>query len=328
LARLELAEKLAERGVSALALDMVPRITRAQAMDVLSSQATLAGYKAVLLAADTLGRICPLMMTAAGTLRPAQALIIGAGVAGLQAIATAKRLGAVVTAVDVRPSVQEQIESLGARFVAMEVSHEAETSGGYARDLGEDFYREEQEIIAPVLKTADMLISTAQIPGRVAPLLVTAAMVEQMKPGSVIVDLAAPSGGNCAVTEADQRVECAGVTVLGPTNLPSALPVHASQMFSQNLAALLGELLDDQGRLDLSADNEILHGMLITRGGEVVHPKVRDAMGLGELLPEQVPDTGPAEAVAAPPAQEPARTDGLAGPPEEKPEHGTDEVTT
>jgi len=276
------AERLAGAGVSALALELVPRITRAQSMDVLSSQATIAGYKAVLHAADTLGRMCPLMMTAAGTLKPAAALIIGAGVAGLQAIATAKRLGAVVTAIDVRPAVREQVESLGAKFIPMEVRHEAETAGGYAADLGEEFYKGEQEVVFPYSAAAHMIITTALIPGRPAPKLITQEMVEAMKPGSVIVDLAAVAGGNCTLTRPDERVEHNGVVILGPTNLPAAVPEHASLMFSNNVAELLGEISDEEGKLNLDRDNEIVAGCLVTHGGAVAHPRVREALGLAE----------------------------------------------
>jgi len=277
LTRHELIGKLADAGLTGFSLDCIPRITRAQTMDVLSSQATVAGYAAVLEAARAMRKMVPMMMTAAGTIKPARALIIGAGVAGLQAIATAKRLGAVVTVIDVRPAVAEQVESLGARFVPMEVSHEAETAGGYAADLGEDFYRKEQEIIAPHTASADMVITTAMIPGRAAPILITGKMVEQMKPGSVIVDLAAVMGGNCALSMPDRPVVSHEVTILAPTNLAGELPVHASEMFSANVAAFLGELVSD-GRLHIDVDNEIVSATLITRDGKVVHEATRKAM--------------------------------------------------
>ena len=218
----ELAGRLAQAGVTSFSLDLMPRITRAQSMDVLSSMAPSAGYQAVLMAADALPEMMPMMMTAAGTIQPAKALVIGAGVAGLQAIATARRLGAVVKAVDVRPAVQEQVESLGARFVSMEVKTEkTETAGGYAADLGEEVYRRQQEILAPHVEESSIVITTALVPGREAPRLITEAMVESMKPGSVIVDLAAPAGGNCALTEPGERVVKHGVTIFGPLNLPS-----------------------------------------------------------------------------------------------------------
>ena len=266
----ELIAKLAAGGVTSFALDQMPRITRAQSMDVLSSMSTIAGYKAVLLAADTMVRMCPMMMTAAGTVKPADALIIGAGVAGLQAIATAKRIGAVVMAVDVRPAVKEQVESIGARFIPMEVDHSAEDAGGYATDLGEQFYKSEQEIIAPYAKRADMIITTALIPNRRAPILITKQMVESMKGGSVIVDLAAGSGGNCSLTEADQKVVHNGVAILGPTNLPASVPYHASQMFSRNVATFIKELITEDGELKIDMENEVITGTMVTHEGKVL----------------------------------------------------------
>ena len=275
----DLVRKLADANVTSFALEMIPRITRAQSMDVLSSMATIAGYKAVLLAADTMAKLCPMMMTAAGTIRPANALVIGAGVAGLQAIATAKRLGAVVTAIDVRPAVKEQVESLGARFIPMEVQHAAEDAGGYAKDLGEAFYRGEQEIIAPFARNADMLITTALIPGRAAPVLITEKMVEAMKPGSVIVDLAASAGGNCALSRPGETVEHKGVRILGPVNLPAAMPVHASQMFARNVAAFIKEFINDEGQIALDVENEVVKGSLITHQGRIVHEAAQKAAG-------------------------------------------------
>ena len=264
-----LVAELARRGITSFALDTVPRITRAQSMDILSSMSTIAGYKAALLAAGELAKMLPMMMTAAGTIRPASALVIGAGVAGLQAIATVKRLGAVVTGVDVRPAVQEQVESLGAKFVAMAVEHAAEDAGGYASDLGAEFYRREQEILAPHVKQADAVIATALIPGRPAPVLITREMVEQMKAGSVIVDLAAGAGGNCTLAKPDQRVRHEGVTILGPTNLPASLPIHASLMFARNVATFLKELIVE-GEIKIDMDNEVIRGTLITHEGKVV----------------------------------------------------------
>ncbi|MDP6635614.1 MAG: NAD(P) transhydrogenase subunit alpha [Phycisphaerae bacterium] len=264
----ELAGQLASGGVTSFALDSMPRITRAQAMDVLSSQSTVAGYRAVLLAAGAMGVMAPMMMTAAGTIRPANALVIGAGVAGLQAIATAKRLGAVVTAVDVRPAAREQVESLGAKFIPMEVDHGAEDSGGYAADLGADFYRAEQEIIAPFTKKAHFIITTAMIPGRPAPVLITEQMVSNMKPGAVIVDLAAPAGGNCQVSRPGETIQRNNVTIHAPLNLPSDIPVDASSMFSSNLAAFIGELLDEDGELNIDLENEIIKGTLVTHEGQ------------------------------------------------------------
>ncbi|MDP6546876.1 MAG: Re/Si-specific NAD(P)(+) transhydrogenase subunit alpha [Phycisphaerae bacterium] len=263
----ELVGQLAEAGVTSFALDTVPRISRAQSMDVLSSQSTVAGYRAVVLAVSSLGTMTPMMMTAAGTLRPAGALVIGAGVAGLQAIATAKRLGAVVTAVDVRPVAREEVESLGAKFVPMEVDHSAQDPGGYATDLGEEFYQAEQEIIAPFSKKADFIISTALIPGRPAPVLITEQMVDDMKGGSVIVDLAAAAGGNCALSNPGQTTEHNGVTIHAPLNLPSDIPVDASEMFSSNVAAFINELLSDEGEISIDMENEIIKGTLVTHEG-------------------------------------------------------------
>jgi len=264
-------EGLAEAGVTSFSLDAVPRISRAQSMDVLSSMGTIAGHKAVLMAADAMPKMCPMLMTAAGTIRPARALIVGAGVAGLQAIATAKRLGAVVTGVDVRPAVKEQIESLGARFVALEADHDAQDAGGYAKDLGETFYKREQEILAPHVAQSDMVITTAMVPGRPAPVLITADMVARMKGGSVIVDLAAPAGGNCTLSRHDEKVLCEGVTIFAPTNLPSAMPLHASQMFSHNVWAFLTELLDEEGNVHIDMENEIIAATLVTHEGRAVH---------------------------------------------------------
>ncbi len=265
-------EKLAAAGVTAFAMELVPRITRAQSLDALSSMSTIAGYKAVLIAADALKKMMPMMMTAAGTIQPCSFLVIGAGVAGLQAVATARRLGATVKAVDTRPAVKEQVESLGAKFIHLEVpNHKAETSGGYARDLGEEFYRHEQETIAPHLKDADAVITTALIPNRRAPLLITEAMVNSMQAGSVIVDLAIGAGGNCALSKADQRVETAHVTIFAPSNLPSMVSVHASQMVARNMQAFLAELVKD-GQIKLDMDNEVLRAMLVTDGGAVKWP--------------------------------------------------------
>ena len=266
----DLIEQLAAAGVTSFALDAMPRITRAQAMDVLSSQSTVAGYRAVLLAAESLSVMTPMLMTAAGTIRPANALVIGAGVAGLQAVATARRLGAVVTAVDVRPAAREQVESLGAKFIPMEVDHSAQDAGGYAADLGEDFYRAEQDIIAPATKKADFIITTALIPNRPAPTLITEQMVAEMKPGAVIVDLAAPGGGNCSPSRPGETVICNNVTIHAPLNLPSEVPVDASKMFSSNVAAFIGELLNDAGELNIDMKNEIVKGTLITREGKTL----------------------------------------------------------
>jgi len=260
--------QLAERGVTGLALELVPRITRAQSMDVLSSQATVAGYKAVLLGAAALAKFLPMLTTAAGTIPPSRCLVLGAGVAGLQAIATARRLGAQVTAFDVRPATREQVESLGAKFLAVE-GVTAEGAGGYAAELAEEQHRRELEALAKHVKDVDLVVTTAAIPGRRAPILITEEMVRGMRPGSVIVDVAAETGGNCALTRPGETVEVGGVTILGPVNLPSTLPLHASQMLSRNVATLLQHLVKD-GRLAIDAADEIAGAMTVTRGGEVV----------------------------------------------------------
>jgi NAD(P) transhydrogenase subunit alpha len=262
-------ESLAARRISALAMELVPRITRAQSMDALSSQSTIAGYRAVLLGASELPRILPMLTTAAGTLSPAKAFILGAGVAGLQAIATARRLGAVVSAFDVRPAVREQVRSLGATFVEAEaVGAEAEGKGGYARELGDEQQRRVLDAVAKHIRDMDLVISTAQIPGRPAPRLITAAMVASMRPGSVIVDLAAETGGNCELTRAGERVEAHGVTILGPVNLPADQPFHASQMYSRNLFTLVQHLTKD-GALAVDPADEITGAMAVTYGGEI-----------------------------------------------------------
>jgi NAD(P) transhydrogenase subunit alpha len=270
---------LAGSGAAALALELVPRITRAQSMDALSSMATIAGYKAVLLAADALPRLFPMLMTAAGTVAPAHVLVIGAGVAGLQAIATARRLGAVVEAYDIRPAVKEQIESLGARFVELPIeAGEAQDAGGYAKAMGEDFYRRQRELLAKVVAQSDVVISTAAVPGKRAPVLVTAAMVDGMAPGSVVLDLAAEQGGNCELTRPGETVVRAGVSVLGPLNIASSVPYHASQMLAKNFANLLA-LFVKKGELALEVDDEIVRETLVCRGGQLTSARVRDALG-------------------------------------------------
>ncbi len=278
---------LAKKNVLAFSLELVPRITRAQSMDVLSSQATIAGYKAVLLAANISPRMFPMFMTAAGTITPAHVFVIGAGVAGLQAIATAKRLGAVVKAYDVRPAVKEQIESLGGKFVEMELeAGAAEDKGGYAKEMGDEFIRKQRELMARVVAESHVVITTAAIPGKQSPVLVTADMVGGMMPGSVIVDLAAERGGNCELTKADETVVAGGVTVVGPANLPSTVPFHASQMFARNLVTFLKELTQD-GALALDMENEVHSETLLTRDGEVVSARVRELLGLPELAPAE-----------------------------------------
>jgi NAD(P) transhydrogenase subunit alpha len=270
---------LAGRKVKAFAMELMPRISRAQSMDVLSSQATIAGYKAVLVAADITPRMFPMMMTAAGTISPAHVFVIGAGVAGLQAVATARRLGAVVQAYDVRPAVKEQIESLGGKFVQMELETEgAEDAGGYAKDMGEEFIRKQRELMARVVADSHAVITTAAIPGKKSPILITADMVKKMMPGSVIVDLAAERGGNCELTRADETVVENGVTILGPSNLPSAVPFHASQMYARNLVTFLEEMTKD-GELNIDMENEVLRDTLLTSDGGVVQPRIRELLG-------------------------------------------------
>lgn len=265
----DLLGHLAQRRVTAFSLELLPRITRAQAMDVLSSQATAAGYKAVLLAAETVPKFFPMLVTAAGTLSPARVLILGAGVAGLQAIATARRLGAIVSAFDVRAAVKEQVESLGAKFLAMEEKVEAEGAGGYAKELSEDQHRRELDFLARNVKDADVVITTAAIPGKRAPILVTRAAVEAMRPGSVIVDLAAETGGNCELTQVGKTVNHQGVTILGPVNLPATLPLHASQMYARNVTSFLNHIVKE-GTLQLDFTDEITKGTCVTHDGKVL----------------------------------------------------------
>ena len=274
------ARALAERGVNFLSMELMPRITRAQSMDALSSMATVSGYKAALLAADGLPRMFPMLMTAAGTVAPARVLVIGAGVAGLQAIATARRLGAVVSGYDIRAAVKEQIESLGARFIVLEVEAAgAEDKGGYAKAMTEEFYRRQRELMAGVLAQQNVVISTAAVPGRKAPILITREMVARMTPGSLIVDIAAERGGNCELTRPGETIVSGGVTIMGPLNLPSTIPYHASQMYAKNIATFLKYLIKD-GKLALNREDEIVRETLVTHAGEVVHPKVRELLGM------------------------------------------------
>jgi proton-translocating NAD(P)+ transhydrogenase subunit alpha len=260
-------DRLAARGVTAFAMESIPRITRAQSMDALSSQATVSGYKAVVLAADRLPRFLPMLMTAAGTVAPAKVLVIGAGVAGLQAIATARRLGAVVSGFDVRPAVKEQVESLGATFLELGVVGE-ETEGGYARELSAEEQQRQQEELEARIGDFDVVVTTALIPGRPAPKLIPGSAIESMQPGSVIVDLAAEAGGNTELTQPDEEVVHEGVTILGPTNLPSSMPYHASQLYARNVSALVQHLAPD-GELELDFDDEITAGACVTRKEEV-----------------------------------------------------------
>lgn len=277
------SSELAAAGVSFLAMELIPRITRAQSMDALSSMATVAGYQAVLLAATTLPKMFPMMMTAAGTITPAKVFILGAGVAGLQAIATARRLGAVVCAYDVRPAVKEQVESVGAKFVVLDVeANAAEDRGGYAKAMDEAFYRRQRELLTEVLRKQDVVITTAAVPGRKAPVLITAEMAGAMMPGSVIVDIAAERGGNCELTRPGETIVHRGVTILGPVNLASMVPRDASLMYASNITALL-RLLVQNGTLTLNLEDEIIRETLVAHGNKVVHPRVCEILGLASV---------------------------------------------
>jgi NAD(P) transhydrogenase subunit alpha len=273
----DLVKRLAEKQVTAFSMDAIPRIARAQMMDALSSQSTVAGYKAVLLAASSLPKFFPMMTTAAGTIAPAKVLVLGAGVAGLQAIATARRLGAVVEAFDVRPAVKEQVQSLGAKFVEMEIQEQTEDTSGYARQVSEDTHRRELELIQKHAREADIVISTALVPGSRAPILITEAAVKEMRTGSVVVDLAAEAGGNCELTEPGQTVVKNGVTIHGPLNVPSSMPLHASQMYSRNLYNLL-RLLTKDGQINLDFNDDIVKGCCITHEGQILHGPTRAAV--------------------------------------------------
>ena len=268
---------LVEAGVTSFSLDAIPRIARAQSMDVLSSMASLAGYKAAVIAADTLGKLFPMMMAASGTTPPAKGLVLGAGVAGLQAIATARRLGAVLSGYDVRPVVREQVESLGATFLEIELDEEAEDAGGYARELSEEARRKGQELVHSAVRDMDFVITTAAIPGRAAPRLIDAGMVRDMRPGAVIVDLAAETGGNCELTRPGETVVENGVTIVGPLNLPSSMPTHASQMYARNMLNFINHIVTD-GEIVIDTEDEITKGCLITRDGEIVHEATAAAM--------------------------------------------------
>ena len=279
----ETMRDLADRNVTSYALELLPRITRAQSMDVLSSQASIAGYKAVLSAAAHLPRMCPMMMTAAGTIAPARFFVLGAGVAGLQAIATAKRLGAVVWSYDVRPAVKEEVLSLGAKFLEIELVKSGDNqSGGYAQEMDEEFYRRQRQAMMEVIQESDVIITTAAIPGRKAPVLVTAEMVEHMPNGSIIVDLAAETGGNCVLTRPREIIVKHGVTIDGTINVPTTVPYHSSQMYGRNLTTFLLHLLKDDAS-DGKSDDEILRETIVTHGGEIVNARVRDALGLPSL---------------------------------------------
>jgi NAD(P) transhydrogenase subunit alpha len=276
---------LARAGVSFLSMELMPRITRAQSMDALSSMATIAGYRAVLMAAMALPKIFPMLMTAAGTVTAARAFILGAGVAGLQAIATARRLGALVSAYDVRSAVKEQIESLGGKFVVLNIEGAAaEGTGGYAKAMGEDFYKRQRELLTEVLREQDVVITTAAVPGKKAPILVTKEMASAMAPGSVIVDIAAERGGNCELTRPGETVMHQGITILGPLNVPSTIPYHASQMYASNIVSFL-KLMVQKGEFKLNREDEIIRETLVTHGNEVVQARVVEALGLSPAAP-------------------------------------------
>jgi len=280
-------QDLASRGVTSFSVELMPRITRAQSMDALSAMATIAGYKAVLLAADTLPRFFPMLTTAAGTITPSRVLILGVGVAGLQAIATARRLGAVVSAYDVRPAVKEQVQSLGARFVELAIeAKDAQDTRGYATAQDETFYRRQRELLGKVTAENDVVITTAVVPGKKAPILVTREMVAGMAPGSVLVDMAAERGGNCELTRPGEQLVEYGVTLIGPINLASSVPYHASQMYAKNLATFLLLLVKD-GKLQLNMNDEIIRETLVTQGGEVANRRLREMYALPALAPKE-----------------------------------------
>jgi NAD(P) transhydrogenase subunit alpha len=278
----ELVTQLRDQDVTALSMDAVPRISRAQSMDALSSQATVGGYKAVLLAADNLPKFFPLLMTAAGTIPPAKVVVLGAGVAGLQAIATARRLGAKVKAYDFRPVVKEQVMSLGAQFIEIDTGESGEGKGGYAREAGADTLSRQQSGLAPHIAEADVVITTAAVPGRPAPRLIPTSTVERMPKGAVIVDLAAESGGNCELTKPGEIVEHKGVKIMGLLNLPSQMPFHASQMYSKNLQNLIELIIGKDGMIKLNLDDEIIAGATVTHQNQILHEGTRKAMGLSE----------------------------------------------
>lgn len=286
----DLIEKLARQGIVAMAMEYLPRITRAQAMDTLSSQANLAGFKAVILAAERSPKIFPMLMTAAGTIQPARVFVIGAGVAGLQAIATARRLGAVVTAYDVRPAVKEQVQSVGAKFLELPLeTADAQDQGGYAKELTPEQQQKQRELMARAVIESDVVITTAAIPGKPAPRLIPADVVSRMQPGAVIVDLAAESGGNCELTDAGKIVQKHNVTIIGLTNIPATVPFHASQVYANNLANLLRLIITKEGQLKIDLSDEVIAGVLLTQNGQVVHPRLRP----------QRPQTEPAREVVA-----------------------------
>jgi NAD(P) transhydrogenase subunit alpha len=284
---LQTVQEIAASGVTSFSVELMPRTTRAQSMDALSSMGTICGYKAVLIASDTLPKIFPMLTTAAGTITPARVLVIGAGVAGLQAIATARRLGAVVSAYDLRPAAKEQVQSLGGRFVELPIeAKDAQDAGGYAKAQDEEFYGKQRELLAKVIAESDVVITAAVVPGKKSPVLVTEEMVKGMAPGSVIVDLAAERGGNCELTKAGEKIIAHGVTIIGSVNFASSVPHHASQMYARNVSAFL-QLLVKDGKLQLNLEDDIIKSTLLTMGGEVVNPRVREFFSLPPLVAQQ-----------------------------------------
>jgi NAD(P) transhydrogenase subunit alpha len=283
LGSLETIQEIASKGVTAFSIELMPRTTRAQSMDALSSMATISGYKAVLIAADTLPKLFPMLTTAAGTITPARVFIIGCGVAGLQAIATARRLGAVVSAYDLRPAVKEQVQSLGGRFVEIAVeAKDAQDARGYATAQGEEFYKKQRELLGKVVAESDVVVTAAVIPGKKSPILVTKEMVDGMAPGSVVVDLAAERGGNCELTRAGEKIEEHGVSIIGSINLASTVPYHASQMYAKNVATFLLYMVKE-GRLQINPQDEIVRETLLTQGGEIVSVRLREIYKLPAL---------------------------------------------
>jgi NAD(P) transhydrogenase subunit alpha len=284
---LETVQEIAASGVTSFSVELMPRTTRAQSMDALSSMGTMCGYKAVLIAADTLPKIFPMLTTAAGTITPARVLVIGAGVAGLQAIATARRLGAVVSAYDLRPASKEQVQSLGARFVELPIeAKDAQDAGGYAKAQDEAFYKRQRELLGKVIAESDVVITAAVVPGKRSPILVTEEMVKGMAPGSVIVDLAAERGGNCELTKSGEKIMVHGVSIIGYFNFASTVPHNASQMYARNISAFL-QLLVKDGKLQLNLEDDIIKSTLLTQGGELVNPKVREFFALPPLVAQQ-----------------------------------------
>jgi NAD(P) transhydrogenase subunit alpha len=305
-ARPELVKAIAGTGATLFALELVPRSTRAQSMDILSSQAAVAGYKAVLIGASELPKMFPLLTTAAGTIAPAKVFIVGAGVAGLAAIATSRRMGSLVEAYDVRPAAREEVESLGARFVELPLeTGQEEGSGGYAKQLSEETIKKQQELMAKTVAASDVVITTAQVQGSTAPVIITTEMIKGMAPGSVIVDLAAEQGGNCEPTVAGETVDVDGVKVIGVVNLPGEIPVHASQLFGKNVANFLG-LMVVGGKLDTGVDDDVIKESVVAAGGDVVNNRVREALGL-EKLPEPEPPAPEPAADDTPAAEEAAK---------------------